>query len=156
MSILMFAWRMRDNQVQLRSDAFLNSYGGWHAITLQCCFHSNGMSIISHSYVSAFWLQSHILRCGLDGTPMFWNAKPAGRDIVACCACARFPDGVLGKIIAARKHRALADCKREGAVCICKTINFFTKSFITNEQYEPRNAELHYFVYICVFIYLST
>ena len=80
MSILMFAWRVGDNQVELRSDVFLNSYGGWHAITLQWCFHSNKMSIISHSYVSAFWLQSHILRCGLDGTPMFWNGKPAGRD----------------------------------------------------------------------------
>ena len=66
------------------------------------------------------------------------------------------PDGALGKIIAARKHRALAGCKREGAVCICKTINFSTRSFITNEQYEPRNAELYYFVYICVSIYLST
>ena len=77
-------------------------------------------------------------------------------DNVACCACARIPDGALGKIIAARKHRALAGCKREGAVCICKTINFLTKSFITNEQYEPRNAELYYFVYICVSIYLST
>ena len=152
MSILMFAWRVSDNQVQLRSDAFLNSYGGWHAITLQWCFHSNKMSIISHSYVSAFWLKSHILRCGLDGTPMFWNAKPAGRDNVACCACARFPDGALGKHIAARKHRALAGCKREGAVCVCKTITFSTKSFITNEQYEPRNAELYYFVYICVHI----
>ena len=148
----MFAWRVSDNQVYLCSDAFLNSYGGWHAITLQWCFHSSKMSIISHSFVSAFWLQSHILRCGLDGTPMFWNAKPAGRDNVACCACARFPDGALGKIIAARKHRALAGCKREGAVCICKTINFLTKSFIPNEQYEPRNAELYYFVYICVHI----
>ena len=76
---LMFAWRVSDNQVQLRSNAFLNSYGGRHAITLLWCFHSNKMSIISHSYVSAFWLQSHILRCGLDGTPMFWNAKPACR-----------------------------------------------------------------------------
>ena len=43
-------------------------------------------------------------------------------DNVACCACARFPDGALGKIIAARKHQALAGCKCEGAVCICKTI----------------------------------
>ena len=40
MSILMFAWRVGDNQVELRSDVFLNSYGGWHAITLQWCFHS--------------------------------------------------------------------------------------------------------------------
>ena len=150
----MFAWQVSNNQVQLRSDAFLNSYGGWHAITLWWCFHSNKMSIIAHSFVSAFWLQSHILHCGLDGTLMLWNAKPAGRDNVACCACARIPDGALGKIIAARKHRALAGCKREGAVCICKTIIFLTKSFITNEQYEPRNAELYYFVYICVSIYL--
>ena len=98
MSIRMFAWRVSDNQVLLRSDAFLNSHGGWHAITLQWCFHSNKMSIISHSYVSAFWLQSHILRCGLERTPMFWNDKPAGwaRDEAACCACARFPDGALG------------------------------------------------------------
>ena len=44
---------------------------------------------------------------------------------VACCACARIPDGALGKIIPARKHRALAGCKREGAICICKTINFW-------------------------------
>ena len=36
------------------------------------------------------------------------------------------------------------------------TINFSTKSFITNEQYEPRNAELYYFVYECVSIYLFT
>ena len=36
------------------------------------------------------------------------------------------------------------------------TITFSTKSFITNEQYEPRNAELCYFVYECVSIYLST
>ena len=125
MSILMFAWWVSDNQVLLRSDAFLNSYGGRHAITLQWCFHSNKMSIISHSYVSAFWLQSHILRCGLDGTPMFWNAKSAGKDNVTCCAGVRFPDGALGKIIAARKHRTLAGCKREGAVCICKTIIFW-------------------------------
>ena len=54
-------------------------------------------------------------------------------DNIACCACARIPDGALGKIIAARKQRALAGCKREGVVCICKTINFSTKSFITNE-----------------------
>ena len=121
----MFAWRVSDNQVLLPSDAFLNSYHGfgeWHAITLQWCFHSNKMSIISHSYVSAFWLHSLILRCGLDGTPMFWNAKPVGRDNEACCACARFPDGALGKIIVARKYRVLAGCKREGAVCICETI----------------------------------
>ena len=77
-------------------------------------------------------------------------------DNVACCACARIPDGALGKIIAARKHRALAGCKREGVVCIYKTINFSTKSFKTNEQYEPTNAELYYFVYECVSIYLST
>ena len=78
-------------------------------------------------------------------------------DNVACCACVRIPDGALGKIIAARKHRALAGCKREGAVCtFCKTINFSTKSFITNEQHEPRNTDLYYFVYICVSIYLST
>ena len=77
-------------------------------------------------------------------------------DNVGCCACARIPDGALGKIIAARKHQALAACKREGAVCICMTINFSTKSFITNEQYKPRNAELYYFVYECVPIYLST
>ena len=77
-------------------------------------------------------------------------------DNVACCACVRIPDGALGKIIAARKHQALAGCKREGAVCIYMTINFSTKSFITNEQYEPRNAELYYFVYECVSIYLST
>ena len=70
-------------------------------------------------------------------------------DNVACCACARIPDGALGKIIA-------AGCKREGAVCICMTINFSTKSFIRNEQYELRNAELYYFVYECVSIYLST
>ena len=86
---------------------------------------------------------------------MFRN-PPMPVDNVACCACARIPDGALGKIIAARKYRALAGCKREGAVCICKTINFSTKSFITNEQYEPRKAELYYFVYICVSIYLST
>ena len=57
-------------------------------------------------------------------------------------------------IIAAGKQRALAGCKREGAVCISKTINVLTKSFITNEPYEPRNAELYYSVYICVSIYL--
>ena len=77
-------------------------------------------------------------------------------DNVACRACAGIPDGALGTIIAARKHRALVGCKPEGAVCICKTMNLSTKSFITNEQYEPRNAELYYFVYICVSIYLST
>ena len=49
-------------------------------------------------------------------------------DIVAYCACARIPDWALGKIIAARRHRELAGC----------------------------SAELHYFVYICVSIYLST
>ena len=77
-------------------------------------------------------------------------------DNVACCACARIPHGALSNVIAASKHRALAGCKREGAVCICKTINFSTKSFITNEQYGSRNAELYYFVYVCVSIYLST
>ena len=118
-------------------------------------FHSNKMSIISHSYVSAYRLQSHILRCGLHGTPMFWNAKPAVDD-VACCACARIPDGALGKIIATRKHQALACCKREIAVCICNTIHFSTKSFIINKRYEPRNAKLYCFVYKCVSIYLCT
>ena len=78
-------------------------------------------------------------------------------DNVVCWACTRIPDEALGKIVVARKHRALAGCKSEGAVCICKTINFATKFFITNEQYEPKNAELlYYFVYICVSIYLST
>ena len=59
-------------------------------------------------------------------------------------------------IIAAGKHRALAGCKREGAVCICKTIKFLTKSFMTNETYELRNAQLYYFVYVhvCPYIYL--
>ena len=38
MSILVFAWRVSDNQVLLRSDAFLNSYGGWHAITCSDAF----------------------------------------------------------------------------------------------------------------------
>ena len=85
----------------------------------------------------------------------FEMPKPAGRQ----CSVLRMranPGWGLGKIIAARKQRALTGCKREGAVCICKTINFSTKSFITNEQYEPRNAELYYFVYICVSLYLST
>ena len=77
-------------------------------------------------------------------------------DNVACCACARIPDGALGKIIATREHRALACCKREGAVCICNTINFSTKSFIINERNEPRNVKLYCFVYKCVSIYLST
>ena len=31
---LTFVWRVSDNQVELRSDAFFNSYGTWHAITL--------------------------------------------------------------------------------------------------------------------------
>ena len=97
MSILMFAWWVSDNQVQLRSDVFLNSYGGWHAITLQWCFLQIKWVLFRKSYVSAFWLQSHILRCGLDRTPMFWNAKPAGKDNVACCAYARIPDGAFRK-----------------------------------------------------------
>ena len=146
MSILMFAWQVSDNQVYLRSDAFLNGYEGWHAITLQWCFHSNKMSIISHSYVSAFWLQLHILRCVLDGTPMFWNAKPAGRRCT-CCACARFPDGALGKIIAARKHRALAGCQREGAFCICKTINFFYQVF--HNKWTIR-AQKRWVILLCI------
>ena len=79
---------------------------------------------------------------------------PVEVDNVACCACARMPDGALGKIIASRKHRALAGCKREGAVCICRTINFLTKSFITNEQYEPRNADyITLCIYVCPYIY---
>ena len=76
---------------------------------------------------------------------------------VACCACARIPDGALGKINAARKHRALAGYKREGAICICKTINFLTKSFITNEQYETRNADWCYITlctHACQYIFL--
>ena len=150
----MFAWRVSDNQVQLRSDAFLNSYGGWHAKTLQWCFHSNEMSIISHNYVSTFWLQSHILGCGLDRTPMFWNAKPAGRQCNVLRM--RVNPGWSTWMIMARKHLALAGCKIKGAVYICKTIHFLTKSFITNEQYEPRNSELCYFVHIFVSIYLST
>ena len=60
------------------------------------------------------------------------------------------------KIIAARKHLALAGCKPEGAVCICNTINFSTKVFIINEYCETRNAKSYYFVYRCVSIYLST
>ena len=113
------------------------------------------MSIISHSYVSAFWLRSHILRCGLDGTVMFWNAKPVGRDNVACCACAQFPGGALGKIIPDRKHRALAGCKREGAVCICKTIIFLTKSFITMNNTSPETLSyITLCTYVCPHIYL--
>ena len=54
-------------------------------------------------------------------------------DNVVCCACMRIPDEALSKIIAARKHWALSGCKREGAVFICNTINFSTKSFIINE-----------------------
>ena len=76
---------------------------------------------------------------------------------VACCACAQIPDGALGKINAARKHRALAGYKRQGAICICKTINFLTKSFITNEQYEPRNADWCYITlctHACQYIFL--
>ena len=73
-------------------------------------------------------------------------------DNVACCACAQITDGALGKIIVARKHRVLSGCKREGVVCICNTINFPT----INEQYEPRNAKLYYFVCICVSIDQST
>ena len=60
------------------------------------------------------------------------------------------PDGALGKNIATRKHRALAGCKRQGAVCIWKTINFPSKSLIINEQYEPRKVQLYYCV--CVFV----
>ena len=77
--------------------------------------------------------------------------------LVACYACARIPDGALGKINAARKHRWLAGYKREGAICICKTINFLTKSFITNEQYKPRNADWCYITlctHACQYIFL--
>ena len=68
-------------------------------------------------------------------------------------AHARIPDGALGKIIAARKHWALAGCKgRERFVFIHKTINFSIKSFITNEQYEPSFITLC--IYVCPYIYL--
>ena len=99
---------------------------------------------------------NHIFCVAVSTELRYFEMPSLSVDNVACCACARIPDGALGKIIAARKHRALAGCKREGAVCICMTINFSTKSFITNEQYEPRNAELYYCMYECVSIYLST
>ena len=49
---------------------------------------------------------------------------------------------------AARQHRALAGRKREGAVCICKTVFFSAIPLIINEQYVPRKAVLYYFVLI--------
>ena len=78
MSILMFAWRVSDNQVLLRSDAFLNSYGGWHAITLQWCFHSNKMSIISHSYVSGLLvtIAYFALRSWRNSNVLKWPSLP--------------------------------------------------------------------------------
>ena len=114
------------------------------------------MSIISHSYV-----------LGLLVTIAYFALRSRrNSDVLKCQACRYLQRSVLRMranpgwgtwlIIAARKHRALAGCKHEGAVCICRTINFATKSFITNEQYEPRNAELYYFMYECVSIYIST
>ena len=77
------------------------------------------------------------------------------RDNVACCACARIPDGALGKIIATSEQRALACCQRDGAVCICNTINFSTKSFIINDRYEPRNVSyIALCIKVCPYIYL--
>ena len=70
---------------------------------------------------------------------------------VASYACARNPDGALGKIIAARKQRALAGCKREGAVCICNTINFVTKSFLTSPE---TLSYITLCIYVCPYIYL--
>ena len=80
MSILMFEWRVGDDQVELRSDVFLNSYGGWHAITLQWCFHSNKMSIISHSYVSPSG-NNHIFCVGVSTELRCFEmaSLPAGR-----------------------------------------------------------------------------
>ena len=82
----------------------------------------------------------------------FEMPKPAGRQ---CSVLRMRANPGWGTWLNHRGQKA-PGCKREGAVCICKTINFSTKSFIRNEQYEPRNAELYYFVYICVSIYLST
>ena len=70
---------------------------------------------------------------------------------VASYTCARNPDGALGKIIAARKQRALAGCKREGAVCICNTINFVTKSFLTSPE---TLSYITLCIYMCPYIYL--
>ena len=62
-----------------------------------------------------------------------------------------FPEGTDGRTNyppAARQHRALAGRKREGAVCICKTVFFSAIPLIINEQYVPRKAVLYYFVLI--------
>ena len=81
---------------------------------------------------------------------MLWSNTPLDANTTEIRCLKPNTKALLRK--AARKHRGLAGCKREGAVCICKTINFLTKSFITNEQYELRNAESYYFMYICVHI----
>ena len=78
-------------------------------------------------------------------------------DDVACCAWARIPDEALGKIIAARKHRALAGCKCKGRFVFVRQYIFrLSLSFFTNEQYEPRNARVIILlcVYVCPYIYL--
>ena len=119
------------------------------------CFRDE-WAIIRYSYVPMhFWtvmgddMQWHCsdafieIKWVLFRIAMYW---PSGYNHIFCVAVST----------ELRCFEKLAGCKREGAVCICKTIHFLTKSFITNEQYEPRNAELHYFAYICVSIYLST
>ena len=75
MSILKFAWRVSDNQVLLRSDAFLNSYGGWHAITLQWCFHSNKrpVGLLSFAPFGPFWVRGEDSGQCLGSNWCFWR-----------------------------------------------------------------------------------
>ena len=50
-------------------------FGVYHVMTLLRCFYPNKMSTISHCYVSASWLQLHILPCSSSRTLVSWKSR---------------------------------------------------------------------------------
>ena len=75
---------------------------------------------------------------------------------VACCACARFPEHLVKSAQPESTGRWQAASVRERFV-FARQQFFLTKSFITNEQYEPRNADWCYITlctHACQYIFL--
>ena len=115
-----------------------------------CC---DGFIQIKNEYYFA------LLCIGLLVTiPYFALQFRGNTDVLKCQDCrktmkrfahTKTPDGALGKNIATRKHRALAGCKRQGPVCIWKTINFPSKSLIINEH---TSREKFSYITVCVFV----
>ena len=73
-------------------------FGVYHVMTLLWCFYPNKMSTILHCYVSASWLQSHILPCSSSRTLVSWKS----RRLQGSCACTWIP--VTIRIVNTEKH----------------------------------------------------